>query len=624
MKDKKWRRLGAALLSLLFLAAGCGKRGADSSGTTGSGTTSAGGSNTAAADTMDVDFSSRDMDVGYNEAESTSITFGSGGIVITGGGASAADSTVTITGAGTYILSGTLDNGRILVNAGKEDKIQLVLDGVSVHCKDNAPLFIQQADKVFLTLAQGSENSFSDEGAYTLGEEDANVDAPLFSRADLTINGEGNLTVTATDKHGIVSKDDLVITGGTITVTAGKDGLCGKDCVKIADGTFVIRAGSDGIQSNNDEEDGKGTVYIRGGSFDIVAATDGIQAETALRIDGGAFTIQTGGGSANASTGQSGGFDNPWGQWGTGDSSADTASAKGLKAGSELMIQAGEFQVDSSDDSIHCNGNIILLDGHFDLSSGDDGIHADGNVAISGGTIAINKSYEGIEGASIDITGGTIRVTASDDGLNTAGGNDGSSLNGRPGQNNFRPAEGGDSSYYLRITGGELTVNASGDGLDSNGALYIEGGTILVSGPTNSGNGALDYDGTGTVSGGIVVAAGASGMAQGFTSASTQCSILYTFSSTVGGGTAFTLSDSADNVLVTFAPEKSYQSVVVSVPEMVLGETYTLTAGSQTASVTLTSVATSGGAGGMGGDPGGGMGGGMGGDPGGGMGPGRR
>ena len=229
-----------------------------------------------------MDFSRRDMDVGYNEGPPPCHVFEGRGIAVTGGGA-AAGTGLPSPARGPISSPASLDNGRILVNAGKEDKIQLVLDGVSVHCKDNAPLFIQQADKVFLTLAQGSENSFSDEGAYTLGEEDANVDAPLFSRADLTINGEGSLTVTATDKHGIVSKDDLVITGGTITVTAGKDGLCGKDCVKIADGVFILNTQTDGIQSSNAEEAGRGYRLHPGRTaFTITAGTDGIQAETAL------------------------------------------------------------------------------------------------------------------------------------------------------------------------------------------------------------------------------------------------------------------------------------------------------------------------------------------------------
>lgn len=597
---KRIQRITAAALALgLLLAAGCGKREPSSSGGE-AGNASSGGSHTAAADSVDVEFSGRDMDVGYSETESTIVTFGSGGVTITGGGAAAAGSTVTITGAGTYILRGAADNGRILVNGGKEDKIQLVLEGLSLRCEDNAPLFIQQADKVFLTLAAGSENSLTDGGAYTLGEDDANVDAPLFSRADLTINGEGSLTVTAADKHGIVSKDDLVITGGKITVTAGRHGLCGKDCVKIAGGELILQAGGDGIQSDNAEEDGKGFVYIRDGSLDITAENDGIQAETALRIDGGRLVIRTGGGSANASTGsgQNGGFPGPWGQWGAqSGSAADTASAKGLKAGSQLAVYGGEIQVDSSDDSLHANGDVCISAGKLELSSGDDGIHGDGNVSLTGGTIQIRKSYEGIEGASIDIGGGVIQVTASDDGVNAAGGSDGSSLGGRPGQNGFRPNESG-GDYYIRITGGELTVNAAGDGLDSNGALYVEGGSILVSGPTDSGNGALDYDTEGIVSGGVVVAAGAAGMAQGFSASSTQCSILYSFPATEEGGSAFLLSDSSGQVLLSFAPEKSYQSVVVSTPDLVLGETYTLTAGSQTASVTLTSVAVSGGNGG--------------------------
>ena len=613
----------ALLLAVSITACKATDRGsADSSGTEGStvsgSTTAAAGTAVSAAD-IDLEFTARDLEVGYEESTAVKITLNGSGASVTGSGASAADGAVTITAAGTYVVSGTLDDGQLIVNAGENDKVQIVLNGASIHCEDHAAIYVRQADKVFLTLAEGTENALSDGTDYVLSaDEESNVDGVIFSKADLTINGGGSLTVAASYKHGIVSKDDLVITGGTIIVTANGQGLNGKDCVKIRDGVFTLNTQSDGIQSDNTEDTARGYIYIAGGQFDITAETDGLQAETVLRIDGGTFCLTTGEGSDNAST-DAGGNDRPgWGNWGgfggqdnSSSAATDTASAKGLKAGSELVINGGTFTVDSSDDSIHCNGDATIAGGVLSLSSGDDGVHADDALLVSGGTIHITKSYEGLEGANITVSGGEISLVASDDGLNAAGGNDGSSQGGRPGQNSFTAG----SSYFIKISGGTLRINAGGDGIDSNGTLAVEGGETYVSGPTDSGNGALDYETEATISGGIFVAVGSTGMAEGFSSSSTQCSLLYNLSSSVQSGGDVILTDADGNTLVSFTPEKTYQSVVVSAPGMAEGDTVTLKTGTQSNIVTLTSIVTSNG-GGMGGgmgDPHGGMGGGPGG-----------
>ena len=614
----------ALLLAVSMTACKATHRGsADSSGkeggTVSDGTTAAAGTAVPAAD-IDLEFTARDLDVGYEESTVVKITLNGSGASVTGSGASAADGAVTITAAGTYVVSGALDDGKLVVNAGENDKVQIVLNGASIHCEDYAAIYIRKADKVFLTLAEGTENVLSDGTDYVLSaDEESNADGVIFSKADLTINGGGSLTVTASYKHGIVSKDDLVITGGTITVTANGQGLNGKDCVKIRDGVFTLNTQSDGIQSDNAEDAARGYIYIAGGQFDITAETDGLQAETVLRIDGGAFRLTTGGGSANASTDAGGNGRPSWGNWGgfgrqdnSSSAKADTASAKGLKAGSELVINGGTFTVDSSDDSIHCNGDATIAGGVLSLSSGDDGVHADDALLVSGGTIHITKSYEGLEGANIIVSGGEISLVASDDGLNAAGGNDGSSQGGRPGQNSFAAG----SSYFIKISGGTLRINAGGDGIDSNGTLAVEGGETYVSGPTDSGNGALDYETEATISGGILVAVGSTGMAEGFSSSSTQCSLLYNLSSSVQGGGDVILTDAGGNTLVSFTPEKTYQSVVISAPGMAEGDTVTLKTGTQSNIVTLTSIVTSNG-GGMGGggmgDPHRGMGGGRGG-----------
>ena len=528
------------------ISSGQGAEASEASGTEGI-------ASPAGAGDFDLSFTARDLKTDYDEASAVKITLSGTTASVSGGGASVTGGTVTISSEGTYLVSGSLSNGQLLVDAAKTDKIQLVLDGADIHCDSNAAIYIKQADKVFLTLAKGSENTLSDGKEYTLEENGDNVDGVIFSKDGLTINGSGRLNVTASYKHGIVSKDGLAITGGEITVTANGQGLSGKDCVKIKDGTIKLTTQGDAIQSDNTEDAARGFIYIRGGTFEINAQADALQAETLLRVDGGKITAQTGGGSQNASTNQNVDANGAWGAWGSGSSTSD------------------------------------------------DGVHADSALVISGGTIHIEKSYEGLEGLSIDISGGTIGLTASDDGINAAGGSDSSSLGGRPGQNSFS----GDSSSYIRITGGKLTIDASGDGIDSNGSLTIEGGEIYVNGPTSGGDGALDYDGEGAISGGTIIAVGSSGMAQGFSDSSGQCSLLYNLSAAASAGSAVTLKDSSGKTLVSYTPQKDYQSVVISCNALRQGETYTLTCGGEMNEITLDSVFTSNG--GMGGGPGGNM-----------------
>lgn len=613
---KRLKKAAACLLAfsiLVILLTACNK--ADSQEAAGSSAGNSGVQAAALSDTaqpegsdgFDLVFTSRDLDASYDEAAATKLILDGSTASVSGTGASVSGGVITISSEGVYLVSGTLKDGQIIINAAKTDKIQLVLKDAQLTCGTNAPIYIKQADKVFLTLAEGSDNTLADAQDYTLEENGDNVDGAIFSKADLTINGSGSLTVTANYKHGIVSKDDLVVAGGTIAVNANGQGLSGKDCVKIKDGAFTITSQSDGIQSDNTEDGTRGFIYICGGSYSINAQADAIQAETLLRVDGGTLDLTTGGGSANASTDQNGGARGGWGEWGgtgTAGSSEETQanSAKGLKASQQLMICGGTVQIDSSDDSVHCNGDVTITGGALTLSSGDDGVHADSALKISNGTVTIEKSYEGLEGNSIEVSGGTVSLTASDDGINAAGGSDSSSVDGRPGQNSFSA----DSSVFIRISGGTITVNASGDGIDSNGALYIEGGKIYVNGPTGDGNGALDYDGEGTISGGEVIAVGSSGMAQGFSSSSAQCSILYNLSSAVSSGSTVVLKDSGGNAVISYTPQKDYQSVLISSEKLVQGQTYTLSAGGQTAEITLDSVSYSNG-GGMGGGPGGGM-----------------
>lgn len=503
-------------------------------------------------------------------------------------------STVTILAKGTYVLSGSLTNGRIVVEAGKKDDVQLVLRGVDINCDTSAAIYVKQADKVIITLDNATTNTLSNKKEFVAIDEN-NIDGVIFSKEDLTLNGNGSLVVNAAYGHGIVAKDDLVVISGTYKISSAGHGFQGKDSVRIAGGTFTITSGKDGIHGENADDAALGFVYIAAGTFNITAETDGIDASAALQVDGGTFNITTGGGSQNASTDAKGNPRAGWGMWGPAGgpaaaaasaSDAASTSAKGMKADGDLLIKAGTFKINSSDDALHSNSSAYINGGALDISSGDDGIHADTKTVINGGTITISKSYEGIEGQSIDITGGTVSLVASDDGLNAAGGNDGSGVNGRPGMGDFTA----DADCYIKISGGKVTIDASGDGVDSNGSLYVSGGETYVSGPTSSGNGALDYNGTAQSTGGVFVAAGSSGMAQNFGTSSTQGSILVNTSSSQSARSQITLKDQAGKVIVSYTPAKAYNSVVVSAPAVKQGSTYTLVMGSVTQTITMQSI----------------------------------
>ena len=306
------------------------------------------------------------------------------------------------------------------------------------------------------------------------------------------------------------------------------------------------------------------------------------------------FSIKTGEGSENASTEEN------WGNWNmrgkqfeqmnNSAANENETSAKGIKANTGILIDNGNFNIDSSDDSIHSNGNIIINNGTFEIASGDDGIHADESITINDGIINISKSYEGIESSKIDINGGNINLVSSDDGINIAGGNDSSSINGRPGQNNFSS----NSDQTLTINNGYIVIDATGDGIDINGAGYINGGTVVVNGPTNSGNGALDYDSVFQVNGGTLIAVGASGMMQTPSSDSSIYSISYVYSNTQQANTKVTIKNSDDEEIISYTPSKNYESVIISTEQLKKGETYTIYSNEETVQeITINNIVTS-------------------------------
>ena len=599
---KRFLSILLILTLTLSLLAGCGSNSQDNTGENG---TVNGGEN-GTSTPVDVGFSQTDSDMfterdnktDYDDSKAVTIQLNGTTATASSDSVKISGSTVQITEEATYVISGSLSDGMIVVNAKDTAKLQLVFNGVDITSKTSAALYILEADKVFLTLAEGTTNTLANGGSFVAIDEN-NIDAALFSKQDLTLNGNGSLTVTSPAGHGIVCKDDLVVTDGTYTVNSSSHGLDANDSVRIANANFTIDAGKDAIHCENTEDTAKGFIYISSGSIKAEAEGDGIAASAYLQIEGGEMDLLVGGGAQNgdkASSGNYGGFmgggpggmrpgSNPGSSTTT---TEDTFSMKGLKAANSLLISSGTFKINSADDSIHSDVSVIINGGTFTLASGDDAFHAEDTLIITSGKIDISESYEGLEALHIKINGGDIKLVASDDGLNAAGGTDQSGteggrdgmFGGGPGGGRPGGMGGGMSSGNgsIVISSGNLYVKASGDGIDANGTLEITGGYTVVCGPTQGDTATLDYDKSATITGGTFIGTGASGMAQTFSDS--EQGVIAVSVGNQSAGTKIVLKDKSGNIIIEHSPELNFAVAILSSPDIKKGEPYTITVGS--------------------------------------------
>ena len=576
---KRKYRILSIIISAALLAgclSACGESGTATGGSSSDENTAATVTGGDAATTPDTTADVEAPDV----SGATTIALSGQSATVTGTGAEVTDGMVTITAGGTYVVTGTMTEGRILVNAPKEE-VTLVLQDSSITCSTGSPLYVYKSKATTLYLPEGTASTLTDGTDYTFSDsyssaEEEEPNACLYSKSDLVIAGSGSLTVNANYNNGITGKDTLFIQKASVTVTAVNHGINGKDSLTIKDADITVTSAGDALRSTYDSDPTLGYLVITGSALKLTAGEDGIQAETTLTISGGTATVTTAGGA--------------------GQSISDDTSAKGLKAGTQVTVTGGTLQLNCCDDAIHSNGDVTISGGSFTIATGEDGMHADDTLSISSGTIDITRSYEGLEGAKVLISGGKISIVASDDGINAAGGSDQSGFGGF----GFAPdAFGGSGDYLIRISGGVVTVNASGDGIDSNGDIEVTGGELYISGPTSNGDGTIDCDGSATITGGIVVAAGSTGMAENFGTASTQGSILVNLSGSAGQ--TITLKDSDGDILASFTPAKAFGCVVVSAPGVAQGGTYTIAAGGASTTVTMESLIYGSGMGGFGG-----------------------
>ena len=517
--------------------------------------------------------------------------------------ASEAVKTITITEKGVYVVSGTLEDGQIIVDASDSDKVQIVLDGVNINCETNAAIYVREADKVFITLAENSSNTLGGGNEYTQ-IDDNTVDGVIFSKSDLVCNGTGSLTIEADYKHGIVSKDDLVITGGTYKITAADNGITAKDQLKILDGSFDIDAANSAVKAKNTDDTELGNIYIAGGVFTVKAEQDGFHATGSIVVDDGTITVNSGddGFHAELDTVIRGG------------TILVEKSNEGLE-GKRVVVNGGDITINASDDGINAansgdDGANAINPGTNAAGSGDDDSNAassnDDSSAVvnSGDDGSISGAADGKEPSQMppDTENGSDMQPSQDFDPENAPSDGNAPQDFDPGNApsdgdapqmmQGGPGGGGNSELYIKIAGGTLTVSADGDGLDSNGGLLVTGGTTIVYGPTSDGDSALDYDGSAIVTGGTLAAIGSAGMTESFDEASTQPVVTYYCTETQSADTTITLTDSDGSALFTVTPEKAYASIVLTCPEMKLDATYTLAAGTDNEEITLTDIIT--------------------------------
>ncbi len=598
------------LLLIISLFAGCGKvKNNNTDNNTLTKITEENDNTQADTSQQEVDFSTTDADqftdrdskTDYDESSAIKIELNGSSAKSSDNSVKISGSTITVTKDATHIISGTLNDGMIIVDAPDTAKLQLVFKDVSISSKTSAALYIKQADKVFVTLE--GENILENGGEFK-AIDDSNIDAAVFSKQDITFNGSGSLDINSSAGHGIVGKDDIKFCGGSYSIAASSHAIDANDSVRVKNTTITTDAGKDGIHSENNDDSTKGYVYIESGSFKLECEGDGISAGNYLQIKDGTIDILAGGGYQNGtkqSSGGWGGFDGGFGGGGrpngghkggriaegmsyttTATDSDSSTSMKGLKSGNSLLIEGGEITTDCADDAIHSNISAIIKGGTFNLASGDDALHAEENLTVSNGKITITESYEGLEALHIKVTGGNTKIKSSDDGINAAGGTDSSGNGGRDnmfGGGGFG-GMGGNSNGSVVISGGTVYINSSGDAIDANGTLEITGGNIVTTGPTSGDTTVLDYDKTGTISGGTFIGTGSSMMAQSLDGDGQG--VIAVSVGNQSADTKIVVKSQKGKTIISHQPELEYEIVIISSPDIKSGESYSVTVGSNT------------------------------------------
>ena len=600
-------------------------------------------------------FTSADQNGNWDTSGATVITLTGDGAEISGNGAYTSEGNVVITNGGCYVVSGTLTDGYLSVDAYDSSKVWILLDGVGITCSDDACIRVDQADKVFLTLSENSQNILSSGSSYSDQALSDGTDGAIYAHDDLTINGSGSLTINAEYRHGIAANDDLVITGGTITVTAAADAIHANDSIRIKEAAITAEAGDDGIVTSNEVENGY--LYIESGTLDITSSDDAIHTTGDVTICGGQITINTGDDGIHSDNSVY-----------ISDGALEIGECyEGIEA-LIIDVSGGDITIYCKDDGFNANGGSGDMfggqgGGHMGggqgsghMGGGQSGGHRGDSQEMSGqdstgqsttGQSTTDQSTTDQEIGPMDGAGGEMPAPpdmAETDGEMPAPPDMGNKDGERPARPDMAETDGemSDSSEtngempaspnvgasdeasipsqktgtsdgtsqqseeaeseetYISISGGTITIiNETGsdaDGLDSNGDIRISGGNIYISLLGTGSNNAVDYGsesgGVAEITGGTIIACGASSMAEAFDTTSTQASILYNFSPAAEAGTVLSIKDSDGNVLASWKVPCSFTSALISCPQMQVGESYQVVIGETSEEITVEEVSS--------------------------------
>ena len=493
----------------------------------------------------------------YDESQATQVTLADQTATVTGQGASFSAQTLTISQAGTYVLTGSGKNLKLVVEAADTDQVHLVFQNLTLE-GEGTLLQINKAQEVVISLAEGSQNALTESQA----SDDEKVKATIHSQAPLTINGTGNLTLTALTKNALEVEDDLKVLGGTYTVKAANHGFKAEGALDIEAATLTIEAGKDGLHAEQDETTERANISLNPTQLSIAATEDGVDAGNELTIKGGTITV--------------------------------SQSEEGLEA-RVIRQLGGDVTIKSSDDGVNA-------------SAGSSGKTTD-TSATSKTTDASATSNSADTSSSASQSTADPAATSQTDQANqdknqtppapTAG--QAPPQGGQPPQNGQGPGgmppggqEESDPILQIILEGGTLTIDAEGDGIDSNGTVSISGGSLVVNGSVHDGNGPLDAAGDITITGGTVWALGTSDMLQGFAQGSTQASITANIAGTAGQ--TLIILDAKGKEVARQTASKDFQAVVMSSADLVDGQTYTIQVEgtTQTATAALVTPVTGG------------------------------
>ena len=504
-------------------------------------------------------FDAADLYNDYDKSKSVVITLSDEGITSDGSeeaGTKIDGTTLTLTKGGNYYITGFCGDGKIIVDSNDTENVRIILDNANLTNTKGSAIYIKQAKKAIITAAGGSTNSLSDAGSYT--EEDEGVTAAVTALSDLTINGEGQLTVLGNYEDAVSSNADLKIGSGVLNIQSKDDGIVASKGLSIKNGSFNLQCGGNGFKTTSTIES-EGFIGIESGNYTIATGYNNCNATGSIYYLNGGFNGSAGGGSVVSST------EKGWGNFGE-----KNMTAKGFKAGGDIQIHGGSLTFDTADDTLYAGNASEVNNGCIIASSGDDGFVSNSSIDINGGSVTLQKCFEGFESTNVNLVGGYLDITSAADGINAANGTDSFATKKRPGMNDFTRGDKG----AVKVDNTCINIRSDRNGINVAGDLSIAGGAVRLRGGNENSLSGISCSGTYTVSGGALVAAG-NDKELVTPSEATQPVVCLKYPEKQENASVICIKDSKDKVVFAFCIASGYDKVVLSQPTLEKGKEYT-------------------------------------------------